>query len=259
MIQRKRRDFKKGVRGLAPPIVLSGQPSALLALLTAGNRCNPYCDTVQNGFALGKSGTHDPQLDAKALLPTHTFPPCWNLRKSPKRPALPGAVSRDRRRSLAPTLSPALFSHPLSAASCLGYVSGLCRPVWACFFFSAFLLPVCSPSCVEGLAFSHPGLPLSWIRSQLAHTGPTGLVWGFAGVVPLPGSQNRTQALTGPSWVSPPFPGTLLLRKSRKLALQVVIHRIVNGKDRIKQRPVSRGSVPCPHRCRQGFDEILVL
>ena len=32
MIQRKRRDFKKGVRGLAPPIVLSGQPSALLAL-----------------------------------------------------------------------------------------------------------------------------------------------------------------------------------------------------------------------------------
>ena len=32
MIQRKRRDFKKGGRGLAPPIVLGGQPSALLAL-----------------------------------------------------------------------------------------------------------------------------------------------------------------------------------------------------------------------------------
>ena len=60
---------------------------------------NPYCDTVQNGFALGKSGTHDPQLDSKALLPTHTFPPCWNLRKSPKRPALPGAVILGRRRS----------------------------------------------------------------------------------------------------------------------------------------------------------------
>ena len=48
---------------------------------------------------------------------------------------------------------------------------------------------------------------LSWVcwvcpaRSQPGHAGPTGLVWGFAGVVPLPGSQNRTQALTGPSLV----------------------------------------------------------
>ena len=92
-MQRKRREFFEGVRGLAPPIVLGGQPSALLALLIAGNRCNPYCDTVENGSTLGNFGIHDPQLDAKACLPTHTFPPCWNLRKSPKRPALPGAVS----------------------------------------------------------------------------------------------------------------------------------------------------------------------
>ena len=47
----------------------------------------------------------------------------------------------------------------------------------------------------------------------------------------------------GRVWFSPSFPGTLLLRKSRKLALQVVIHRIVNGKDRVKQRPVSRSAV----------------
>ena len=70
MIQRKRRDFKKGVRGLAPPIVLSGQPSALLALLTAGNRCNPYLDTVGNGSARGKPGIYDTQFDAKAPKPT---------------------------------------------------------------------------------------------------------------------------------------------------------------------------------------------
>ena len=73
MIQRKRRDFKKGVRGLAPPIVLGGQPSALLALLTAGNRCNPYLDTVGNGSTLGKSSIHDPQLDPKPLKPTPNF------------------------------------------------------------------------------------------------------------------------------------------------------------------------------------------
>ena len=72
------------------------------------NRQNPYRDTVENGSTLGNFGIHDPQLDAKACLPTHTFPPCWNLRKSPKRPALPGAVNPGRCRSLAPTLSPAV-------------------------------------------------------------------------------------------------------------------------------------------------------
>ena len=39
----------------------------------------------------------------------------------------------------------------------------------------------------------------------------------------------------------------------------MVIYRFVNRQNRVKQRPVSRGSVQCPHRCRQGFDEALVL
>ena len=62
----------------------------------------------------------------------------------------------------------------------------LCRTGRACFFLSAFLLPVCSPSCVEGLAFSHPVSPLSRICSQLAHTGPTAPLTHLAGVVSLP-------------------------------------------------------------------------
>ena len=51
------------------------------------------------------------------------------------------------------------------------------------------------------------GYHLSWVgrvcpaRSKLGHAGPTGPVWGFAGVVPLPGSQNRTQGHTGPCLV----------------------------------------------------------
>lgn len=51
------------------------------------------------------------------------------------------------------------------------------------------------------------GYHLSWVgrvcpaRSKLGHAGPTGPVWGFAGVVPLPGSQNRTQGRTGASLV----------------------------------------------------------
>ena len=67
---------KKGGRGLAPPIVLGGQPGALLALLKAGNCCNPYRDTVENGSTLGKSGIHDPQLDPKNRKSTPIF---WNF------------------------------------------------------------------------------------------------------------------------------------------------------------------------------------
>ena len=49
------------------------QPGALLALLIAGNRRNPYCDTVENGSTLGKSDIHDPQPDPKPLKPTTIF------------------------------------------------------------------------------------------------------------------------------------------------------------------------------------------
>lgn len=51
------------------------------------------------------------------------------------------------------------------------------------------------------------GYRLSWVgrvgpaRSKLGHACPTGPVTCFAGVAPLPGSQKRTQALTGPSLV----------------------------------------------------------
>ena len=41
------------------------------------------------------------------------------------------------------------------------------------------------------------GWPLPPDSFTPPHTAPTRLVWGFAGVVPLPGAQKRTQALTG--------------------------------------------------------------
>ena len=63
----------RGVRGLAPCFVPGGQPGALLALLIAGNCCNPYLDTVENGSTLGNFGIHDPQLDPKALKSTPIF------------------------------------------------------------------------------------------------------------------------------------------------------------------------------------------
>ena len=68
------------------------------------------------------------------------------------------------------------------------------------FSFSAFSLPSLShlslPSRGE-IVFLVPGLcRCSRIRPQLAHTAPTGPVWGSTGVVPLFGSQNRTQGRT---------------------------------------------------------------
>ena len=62
-----------GIGGSPPHKVHGGQPGALLALLTAGNRCNPYLDTVGNGSGPGKSGTYDPQLDPKARNLTPNF------------------------------------------------------------------------------------------------------------------------------------------------------------------------------------------
>ena len=44
-------------------------------------------------------------------------------------------------------------------------------------------------------------LPLLHKPPQGSHAGPTGLVWGCTGVVPLPSLQNRTQGHTGPSSV----------------------------------------------------------
>ena len=134
------------------------------------------------------------------------FPYC-TPRKSPKWPALPATVTQSRRRPLAPTLSPALFSHPPLAAQCLGYVRcppsspslsaerrkipfsiegypmpqivAFAGPAGPAFSFSAFLLTVVLPPGVEGLAFSHPGSPLFWIRSQLGSHWPNRACLGF--------------------------------------------------------------------------------
>ena len=128
---------------------------------------------------------------------------------------------------------------------------------------SLFFLPKTSlPLPLKG---GGAGYRLSWVgrvgpaRSQPGHSGPTGPVCSFAGVTPLSGLQNRTQGHTGPNLVSPPFSLSLSRWQSRQLPLQVVVDSFLNRKNRVKQRPVSRSAVQCPHRCRQGFDEILVL
>lgn len=75
-------------------------------------------------------------------------------------------------------------------------MDSLCRSAWGCFFLfclSFYLSAIPSPAG-RRTAFRSSGFSDSpSICSQLAHTSPTRLVTRFAGVVPLPGPQNRTQ------------------------------------------------------------------
>ena len=206
------------------------------------------------------------------------------------------------------------------------------------FSFSAFLLPARPLACVDGLAFSHPVSPLSWFRSQLAHTpptgwsgaslvsflypvlklaknrrtgasldflprtslplplkgegagyrlswvcwvcparaqlphtAPTGPFWGLAGIRSLLSFQNRTQATQALVWFSPFFPPAFLLRQSRQILLQLVIHRLLDGADRVEQVPLRTkpalvftfvGSVSISRfssNCRMYFATVLAL
>ena len=111
---------------------------------------------------------------------------------------------------------------------------------------------------------SHPRASLgSCLWQPLATTGSHGSNRACSGLrwcrSPTRLSNRPYIATQGRIWFSPSFPGALLLRKFRQLAFQVIIHRLVNGQDCVKQRSVSRGSVQCPHRCRHGFNETLVL
>ena len=109
------------------------------------------------------------------------------------------------------------------------------------------------------------GYHLSWVgragsaRSKLAHTVSTGRETGFGGVVHLPGSQNRTQVLTGPSFVSVSFSGALLLRQSCQLPLHVVIHCFLDGQDGKLQRTISHLTSLSPHLSGFYVDEPFLL
>jgi hypothetical protein len=104
------------------------------------------------------------------------------------------------------------------------------------------------PSPYGGGAAFH----LSWVRRvysarpQAAHVGPTGPVFGLAGVVSLLGFQNRTQGHTEPSLISPFFPNALWVWQSYQIPLQLVFHCFLDGPDRVTQ-------IPVPHQACLGF------
>ena len=115
--------------------------------------------------------------------------------------------------------------------------------------FSSLPCPVrfLYPSPYGGGAEYHP----SWVRQvcparpQAAHVGPTGPVFGLAGVVSLLGFQNRTQGHTEPSLISPFFPNALWVWQSYQIPLQLVFHCFLDGSDRVTQIPVPHQACLC--------------
>jgi hypothetical protein len=99
--------------------------------------------------------------------------------------------------------------------------------------------------------------------AEIAHNCPTRLQRGGSGAslvsFPYPASKTAHRTTQGRVWFSPSFSPTFSRWQHGQLPLQVVIHRLVNGQNRVEQRPVSRGPVQCPHCGRQGFDEALIL
>lgn len=117
------------------------------------------------------------------------------------------------------------------------------------------------PSPVEG----GTGFRLSWIhqvcsaRLQAAHVGPTGPVWGFAGVISLSAPQNRTQGHTGASFVSPLFPNALWVWQSCQIPLQLVLHSFLDGSDRVEKIPVPHQACLCFYLRRFRINESLLF
>lgn len=92
--------------------------------------------------------------------------------------------------------------HPFPSRSSCASMRCLCRPNWVCFFFSAFPQFLASTS----LEWRQNQFSLSWgltAAPGFAHNWLTRLQQGRSGAslvsVSLPGSHNRTQALTGPN------------------------------------------------------------
>ena len=92
-----------------------------------------------------------------------------------------------------------------------------------------------------------------------AHTAPTGPVTRLAGVVPLPGFQNRTQALTGASLGSPSFSPTFSRWHHGQLPLQVVIHRLLDEADGKSQGAIPNFPISSLYFCRFNTDKPFFL
>ena len=202
MIQRKRRDFKKGVRGLAPPIVLSGQPSALLALLIAGIARTPIATPLRMAqhWEISASTTH-------SLTPSPSNRPLifWILtpRKNPGAAGSAGRCEPGVGRFTDPHPLTCSFFTPLSTARFFGVMlrseERFCAGLRASSFLLCLALSVSftPPPTGEGLGIVFLGFVGFTLLVHRRSRWPSRASLGLCRCRSLLGSQNRIQGLHG--------------------------------------------------------------
>ena len=185
-----------------------------------------------------------------------------------------------------PVLSPAWMGwlSPIPFRRCPGFAHNWpTRPQqgWSGASLVSFLYPVLKLAKNRRTGASLDFLPRTSLPLPLKGEGPGIVCLGFVGFAPLghscltrlqqgrfggwlvfaPYSASKTahRATQALVWFSPFFPPAFLLRQSRQILLQLVIHHLLDGADRVKKIPISHQVCLCFYLRRFRINESLLF
>ena len=171
-----------------------------------------------------------------------------------------------------PVLSPAWMGwlSPIPFRRCPGFAHNWptrLQQGWSGASLVSFLYPVLKLAKNRRTGASLDFLPRTSLPLPLKGEGPGIVCLGFVGfalliynrltrlqqglfrasLVSFPYSASKTahRATQALVWFSPFFPPAFLLRQSRQILLQLVIHRLLDGADRVKKIPISHQACLC--------------
>ena len=171
-----------------------------------------------------------------------------------------------------PVLSPAWMGwlSPIPFRRCPGFAHNWptrLQQGWSGASLVSFLYPVLKLAKNRRTRASLDFLPRTSLPLPLKGEGPGIVCLGFVGFAPLghscltrlqqgrfggwlvfaPYSASKTahRATQALVWFSPFFPPAFLLRQSRQILLQLVIHRLLDGANRVKKIPISHQACLC--------------
>ncbi len=171
-----------------------------------------------------------------------------------------------------PVLSPAWMGwlSPITFRRCPGFAHNWptrLQQGWSWASLVSFLYPVLKLAKNRRTGASLDFLPRTSLPLPLKGEGPGIVCLGFVGFAPLghscltrlqqgrfggwlvfaPYSASKTahRATQALVWFSPFFPPAFLLRQSRQILLQLVIHHLLDGADRVKKIPISHQVCLC--------------
>ena len=171
--------------------------------------------------------------------------------------------------SLSPVEVKSFFSY-LGFAAAPGFVHNWLTRLqqgWSGASLVSFLYPVLKLAKNRRTGASLDFLPRTSLPLPLKGEGPGIVCLGFVGFAlliynrltrlqqgrfggwlvfaPYSASKTAHRATQALVWFSPFFPPAFLLRQSRQILLQLVIHRLLDGADRVKKIPISHQACLC--------------